>query len=192
MNDFVSDVLVALDETKENLKTQGYRIQEAYRYSNNKSIFDGFNYSQSAKIKFDYDIKKMASLIELVAKLKNPPSYLITFELKDEDECKNQVLAEAMKKAKTKAEAIASAVDMKLARCLKADFKPFEEVLTSSSRVSGRDFAMGNTGDLPAMPRMFQTPQDAPSAAENIQRTFTPEDICISETIYCLWQAESL
>jgi len=189
IDDFVSNVLVALEETKECLKTQGYRIQETYRYVKNKSISDGYAFSQNAKIKLSYDIEKMALFIEQVAKLKNPPSYIISFEVNDEDEYKNQVLAAAMKKAKAKAEAIASAVDMKLTRCVKTDFKPFEDIVISNSVMSSRDFGSGGFGATGPLP-MFMAPPQAENVAETVQRTFTPEDICIAETVYCQWHAE--
>ena len=91
--------------------------------------------------------------------------------------------------SKAQAEAIATAVDMKLIKCLKTDFKPFEQELTSNSLISSSSFAMGDTGSFPVVSSLM-APQAMRSVAETIQRTFTPEDICVSETVFCLWLAE--
>ena len=188
VNAFVSQVLSELADSKDSMKTHSYRIQETYQYQpGKKSSFDGYSFTQSARIEFNYDVKKMALFVELVSKLKNPPAYLISFEVKDEDAYKNQVLSEAAKKAKATAKAIADAVGISLVKCVKADYKPFDEFLTSNSRIRSGDFGgIGNTGQLPVM----IDSKAAMSVSENIQNTFTPEDIIISETIYCLWLAE--
>ena len=192
VTDFISNVIQKIGEDKENLKTQGYRIQELCRLNNNRRVLDKYSFNQNAKIKFDYDIKKMAAFIELTATLGNAPSYTIGFEVKDEETYKNMVLGEAINKAKEKAGIIATALGMKLVRCLKTDFKPFDSSLSSASQINSMDFRLNETGGGVAdgSPAFFSSSSPVAGVSENIQTTFTPEDIRVTESVFCLWQAE--
>lgn len=191
VNRFVTAVIIELGEKKEALKTSGYRVQEKYKLNGNKRVFDGYEFTQSAKIKYKYDAEKMGLFIKLTAGLKDPPSYVIGFEVDDEDVYRNQVLEEAVKKAKAKAETISTAAGLSLSRCIKIDYKPFSGSSVSSSHIGSRDFLMESafSDTIDPLPQITAS-RAFLSVSDTIQNTFTPEDICITETLYTLWLAE--
>ncbi len=183
---FIQSVLNELNIDKERLKTRNFRISQnkQFDYQNQKEIDKGFDYNQSATLKLDYDTELMAKFMEKVALLELPPKYNLKFNIKEKEEAKKEVLAEAYKKAKEKAEIIAMAAGKSLKDCVKVDFKPFEERLISNSHMSDNDVAplICANENVSAKARM--------GAAQVIQNIFTPEDVEISEALYCLWIAE--
>lgn len=178
VKNFIQNILLKMNFKKEDLKTQSLRVYEEskYDYQNQKNIKLGFAYSQNATLKFDYSVDKVAEMISKVSQMVNPPKYFLNFTLKDQEKAKNEVLAEAYLKAKEKAEVIANVAGMNLKGCVKTDFRPFNERVLSNTNL-----------ETPAiMARM----QETSNIEESIKTSFTPQDIEISEVIYCLWIAE--
>jgi len=184
---FMGEVLKAVGLKKEEMKTRSFKVAEKMKSIKKKEknqygqydfekVFDCFEFAQNANIKFDYDLQKMTKFIALVAKLECPPVYALTFEVKNSDEYKNKVLAEAFTVAETKAKAIATAARFKTIKCIKTSFMPFEEKLASASILRSNE--------------MMLCMEDSESISDNMEKTFTPEDIYISETLYCLFKAE--
>lgn len=181
VQDFIEKVLYQMKFSKEDLKTRSFRIYEdkKYDYKNNIEKSYGFVYEQMANIKFDYDLNVVAEFMERVSKLSNPPRYTISFNVKDEKKSKEEVLSDAYNMAKEKAEAIAKAAGKNLKECIKTDFRPFEERVNSYSSL---DNSMFESSSARGSNRAKMA-----TAQETIINTFTPEDIEISETLYCLW-----
>ena len=118
----------------------------------------------------------LSKFMEMVSKLTNPPMYRINFEIKNEEKAKSLVIAKAFVKAEEKAKMIALASGKKLKECIKVDFRPFGERVVSNSNID----------------RVFEDNAclKKQSIGETIQNIFTPEDVEISETLYCLWITE--
>lgn len=179
---FIEKILEQMQFSKEDLKTRSFRVYEEKRYDYEKKIEIkyGFAYTQSATLKFDYDINVVAEFMEKVSKLKNPPKYTIGFSVKNLQQSKNEALADAYNMAKEKAEAIAKTAGKTLKECIKTDFRAFEERVHSRSSLDGIfEEETANFG------MRFQAKKM--SAQDTITNIFTPEDIEISETLYCLW-----
>lgn len=174
---FIKEVIETLDISKEELKTRSFTVSEVtkYDYDKKENIKDGFSYSQFATLRIDYDLKKISEFMEKVSKLKNPPMYRINFEVKNEEKAKSLVIADAYSKAEEKAKMIALAAGKKLKECVKVDFRPFEEKVISNT----------NLGSFFKAEKSLQK-----SVSETIQNVFTPEDVKVSEALYCLWIAE--
>jgi hypothetical protein len=181
---FIENVLQQMQFSKEDLKTRSFRVYEEkkYDYESKREIKLGFAYMQGALLKFDYDINTMALFMEKVSKLSNPPKYTVAFNVKNEQQSKNEAMADAYNNAKEKAEAIAKVAGKTLKECLKTDFRPFEEKVYSRSALGSGIFE-GENADFASVPKKM-------SAKDTITNIFTPEDIEISETLYCLWIAE--
>ena len=79
---------------------------------------------------------------------------------------------------KDKAKVIAEAAGLSLKRCLKVDFKPFTETIISNSNLN--EVYAENSARF----------AKASSASEVVSKTFIPEDIQVSQTLYSLWLAE--
>lgn len=175
--EFVNNLLLKLGFSKEDMKTRNFIIKEDTKYNEvtRKYDFDGYSYNQSSIVRFDYDIKKVASIMEQCAILSNPPYCHIDFGIKDEKEPRKSVLSKAYQDAKDKAEAIAIASGKQLQKCMKIDFQPFTTNYNSNSR-------LGN--------EMFYSEKAIKGSADVITNIFTPEDVEISEKLYCLWIAE--
>lgn len=183
---FIDKILKKLNIDKENLKTRNFRISQNthYDYQTKKQIDCGYDYSQSATLKMDYNMERIAEFIDEVSKLDNPPKYNMTFSIKEQEKAKKEVMGEAYNKAKEKAEIIAISAGKTLKDCVKVDFRPFEEKIYSNSRLSDVDLFESEkaVGAVPMKQRQATT--------DIIQNTFTPEDVEIRETLYCLWIAE--
>ena len=121
-------------------------------------------------------MKRLSEFMDEVTKLENPPRYQISFGIKNMVQAKSLVMADAYAKAEEKAKMIALAAGKKLKDCIKVDFRPFEERVTSNSK-------MGDT--------MFEKAAfAADKVSERIENIFTPEDVEVTETLYCLWITE--
>lgn len=181
---FMNDVLGTMNFEKKDLKTRSFRVceEKKYDYENKIEVKIGFAYTQNATLKFDYDIDFIAEFMDNVSKLLNPPKYTIGFDIKDMTKIKKEVIAEAYNTAKEKAEAIANAAGKTLEECIKIDFKPFDERVYSASKIGNSMFEAERTGYSFGMKKM--------SAQETITNIFTPEDVEVQETLYCLWITE--
>lgn len=178
VEDFIFNILNALEFSKEDLKTRAFRVSEVTKYDEfkKKHVPDGFSYTQNAKLSFDYDMERLSKFMELVSKLKNPPTYRLSFNIKNEEVAKAKVISKAFEKAETKANIIAMAAGKSLKQCVKVDFKPFNERVISNSNLDN-NFLMAEK----CMSR---------SVSDVMQNIFTPEDVEITESLHCLWLAE--
>ena len=177
--DFIQNIMLPNGFSKEDLKTRSFVIREERRYDEitRKYLFDGYSYNQHGTIKFDYDKDLLARFMDALSKIANPPKAYINFGIKDEKLSRKETLKLAYEDAKNQAEAIAYAAGKELKSCVKVDFKPFTTNYVSMSNLNGEM--------LYAEKASFGR-----GAAEVITNIFTPEDIILSETLYCLWLAE--
>lgn len=183
---FINDVLEKMNFNKEIMKTRSFRVYEEKQYDYDKKIYIklGYAYTQQANIKFDYSMNTIAEFMDMVSKLENPPKYHLVFNVKDIKKCKDEVLAEAYNKAKNKAETIAKAAGKELKECVKTDFRPFEERVISRSSLNSQDMYMEKEMSIDGA--KFGMAKRT-GVQETIQTIFTPEDVEITETLYCLW-----
>lgn len=188
VEEFINIVLNKLGINKEKLKTRNFRISRNIRYDylEKKEIDNGFDYNQNAMLKMDYSREMISDFIDSVSKLEKAPKYNMNFTIKDKENAKKEVMSEAYNKAKEKAEIIAIASGKKLKDCVKVDFRPFEEKMYSNSSLSDNNFMLNEERKVGAIPE--KTMRKATS--EVLQTTFTPEEVEIKETLYCLWITE--
>lgn len=174
---FVEQLLIKNNFRKEDMKTRNFVIREDTKYNKITGQYDrdGYSFNQVASLKFDYNKELMANMMVSISKLDNAPMCQINFGVKDEKECRRNILASAYKDAENQAEAIAEASGKTLKYCQKVDFKPFTTDYVSQAMI-GSD--------------MMYAEKACYGAAQTIVNTFTPEDIELSETLYCLWIAE--
>lgn len=183
---FINDILEKMNFNKEIMKTRSFRVYEEKQYDYDKKIYIklGYAYTQQANIKFDYSMNTIAEFMDRVSKLENPPKYHLAFNVKDIKKCKDEVLSEAYNKAKDKAETIAKAAGKELKECVKTDFRPFEERVISRSSLNSQDMYMEKEMSIDGA--KFGMAKRT-GVQETIQTIFTPEDVEIIETLYCLW-----
>lgn len=174
---FINEILLKNGFNKEEMKTRNFVIREDKKYDEitRQYIFNGYSFNQYAILKFDYDKERISIIMEALSKLDNSPNCQINFGVKDEKECKRKILAKAYKDAEEQAQAIAIASGKILKQCVRVDFKPFTTEYISPSTFNSD---------------MMYMKEAAIGVAPTIINTFTPEDIELSETLYCLWIAE--
>lgn len=174
---FVNELLLQNGFTIDNMKTRNFVVREDQKYdeATRTYLFDGFSFNQNATLKFDYNKERMAKIMENLSKLDNAPTCQINFGVKDAKECKRKILSKAYKEAELQAQAIAEAAGKSLKQCVKVDFKPFTTDYVSQTTFDS-DMMYAKSARLGAAPAIINT--------------FTPEDIELSETLYCLWIAE--
>lgn len=172
--DFVNNILYKYGFSEEDIKTKSFIIKEEQKYNEETRSydFDGYSYNQTVILKFDYELDKLTNMMKDISKLSNPPYYKIEFSLKDEEKVKKELISKAYNDAKEKANIIALASNKKLKDCIKVSFKPLDV-----------DFLSLTSLDNSAMYL-----KEASMSLMN--KIFTPEDITLSETIYCLWISE--
>ena len=127
------------------------------------------------RLKFDYDKELIANMMVSISKLDNAPMCQINFGLKDERKCRRDLLTSAYKDAENQAQAIAEASGKTLKYCQKVDFKPFTTNYVSQAIIDSD---------------MMYAEKACSGVTQTIVNTFTPEDIELSEILYCLWIAE--
>ena len=174
VQNFVNNILLLNSFNKEDMKTRSFVVREEQKYNNMTREYspDGFSFTQQATLKFDYDKEKLA---EQLSKMDTAPQCHVAFGVKDEKECRRKILAKAYKDAELQAQAIADASGKTLKQCAKIDFKPFTTTYISQTNFEGE---------------MMYAKAERAGTATTIMNTFTPEDIELSETLYCLWIAE--
>lgn len=174
---FVNELLLQNGFTTDDMKTRNFVVREDQKYDEvtRTYLFDGFSFNQNATLKFDYNKERVAKIMEDLSKLDNGPACQINFGVKDAKECKRKILSKAYKEAELQAQAIAEVAGKSLKQCVKVDFKPFTTDYISQTTFDS-DMMYAKSARIGATPAIINT--------------FTPEDIELSETLYCLWLAE--
>lgn len=174
---FIEEVLLKNGFKKDDMKTRSFIIKEEKKYNEITRTydFDGYSFSQDAVLKFDYDTNLMANIIVAISRFNNSLTCQINFGLKDEEKCRKTLLSNAYKDAENKAMIIAEASGKMLKCCQKVDFRPSTNDYVSNA-ILGND--------------MMYAEKYMKGAIQNIVNTFTPEEIELTETLYCLWIAE--
>ncbi len=174
---FVEEVLIKNNFRKEEMKTRNFVIREETKYNKITGEYDpdGYSFNQMASLKFDYNEELIATMMVTMSKLENAPKCQINFGIKNEKECRKNLLASAYTDAENQAQAIAEAARKTLKYCEKVDFKPF-----TTNYISQTNFG----ADAMFAKRAYD------GATQTIINTFTPEDIELIENLYCLWIAE--
>ena len=174
---FVEEILLKNNFRKEDMKTRNFVIKEETKYNKITGLYepDGYSFNQAASLKFDYNKELLAIMLVSISKLKNPPMCHTNFGIKNEKECRRKILAISYKDAENQAAAIAEASGKTLKYCQKVDFKPFTTNYVSQAMIGSE---------------MMYAEKARYGTVQNLLNTFTPEDILLSETLYCLWIAE--
>ncbi len=174
IKDYIA-LLEKLNFKKDSLKTQSFNVSEnqIYDEKTHKYIKDGFwNFTQNSSLQFNYDLDKLAKLMQETSKINNPPSYTINFTMKNDKKIREELLDLAFKDAEFQAEAIAKSNKKELKECVKVSFEPFDLNFHSSTEAQNIAICKMNASE---------------DLSKTITNIFVPKDIEISTSIYCLW-----
>ena len=115
----VKDAIAKAGVDRDSLKTTNFTVDthyESYRdeKGNYKSRFDGYEYHQSLRFKFDIDNKLLGKVLYQLSTVDVEPRFRIGYGIKDAEKAKNDLLGNAILDAKNKATIISNAAGVEL------------------------------------------------------------------------------
>ena len=174
VRDFLEKVILINGFSKEDFKTNSFSVSEDTIYNEETRKYDviGYKFLEDAKVSFKYDKSKIVSIMNETSKIVNPPKIEVYFTKEETDSIKSEVIRRAYLDATKKADAIALASGGKVASVEKVSDKDFDGSFYSPSHFDGAYMA-----------------KRISNVEDNFINTFTPVDITISETLYCIFIA---
>ncbi len=174
IEDFVK-FLLDMGFNKDDFKTTIFTIREDKIYDDNLKKYEdvGYVFNQNGKLSFDYNLERLSKIISSLSLIKLKPTFNISFNLKDKKLSNEELLKLAYFDAEKQAKSIAEIANLKVVRCQRTSFEPFNEKDFSNTHIEGRDSSL-----------LLKT------ANYNLQDVFVPEDIVLSTTLFCHFIAE--
>ncbi len=103
---------------KEELKTKEMRVLTKYDQEFDgkiyRQVFMGYEITYNLELSLGMDLKKLNSLLGEISKQGSTPEFSIIFDVKDDSPMKKEALGKAAQDAKTRADVLAEAMDLKL------------------------------------------------------------------------------
>ena len=190
---YIAAISERTDFNAEDFKTSSYNIREHFHYSQNDSkdlsqigrpdrrVSDGFEFTQSATLTFDYDRERLAKLLLCTASAPDAPRFHIDFCLKDIHACRRELLPEAYESARQKAEKIAQTAGFSGVECEEIFLDDYHQVAT----IGAEEPAIKKAARL----ERFSAPT-TPTFEDRLQtinENFHPEPITVSKYIDSIW-----
>jgi len=174
----VNQVISAIESIgfdKEDLKTNDFNVRphyEQYTDENNnyKNRFNGYLCEQNLTLAFDLDTKMISNVLNALAKTKVNPGLDIKFSIKDETTISEELIIQATKNAKRKAEILAQASGVSLGDLITIDY---------------------NWKDLPLFSPTNYNLSDRRLLREAQVPEIEPEEISVNDRATFTWQIKS-
>ncbi|MEG2002156.1 MAG: SIMPL domain-containing protein [Clostridia bacterium] len=163
--------LTAVGFSDEDFKTTNFNVESVYDNVRNSSgeyirVFKGFKCVHNLVFEFPYDTDKLAQTLFAISKSLTAPEFSIVFTVKDKTAMTEKLLQNAIADAKSKAEILSKASNVKLGDIQKITYNFDDIAMVSNTR--------------------FQPRLAATYDAANI--SITPEDIKINDTVLVEWE----
>lgn len=123
----VKDAIAKAGIDRDTLKTTNFSVDAHYESykdekGNYKSKFDGYEYHQSLRFKFDIDNKMLGRVLYQLSTIDVEPRFRIGYGVKNAEDAKNELLGNAIADAKKKAEIISKAAGVELGEILDINY----------------------------------------------------------------------
>lgn len=169
--------LVGIGFEKESVKTTNFDVRTDHdqvrdKYGNYQSVFNGYIVSHALKVEFDFDSKRLADALSILATCLANPKLTIGFTIKDPTDINEEMLRSATANAKRKAEILCEASNVKMGQLLSIDYNWGELSIYSNTRYD-------MTEDCMAMMAMSESSID-----------IEPDDIDVSDTATFVWEIQ--
>lgn len=171
--DFLNKALEAAGFEKKSAKTADFRVRADYdRLNDGKgnytSVFMGYKCRHELKIEFDFDTKRLAKALSEISKCIAKPEISIDFTVKDSSAVSGELLKEAVKNAREKAEILCAASGAKLGELLSIDYNWSELHLYSATDydAEGKCMMLGAADDMDIEPEEIKARDTATFAWE--------------------------
>lgn len=121
------------------IKTSYFSVNTDYRCDDdNTCIFNGYICNHDLMLRFDLDLHVLSQTIVAISKSLTNPNFSIDFTIKDKEVISRQLLKDATKKAKERAQALCEASNVKLGNLLNINYNWGEIDVYSDTRFSAR------------------------------------------------------
>lgn len=112
---------------KNSVKTTNFNVRTNYESvkTNNgsyHSVFCGYVCSHNLKVEFDFDTKRLSSVLSAISQCVSKPEFSISFTVKDPTEISRELLISAAGNAREKAEVLCNASGVKLGELTNIDY----------------------------------------------------------------------
>lgn len=159
-------------------KTANYNVKENYnmvrdRKNQMQRQFDGYICTHRLKIEFDYDMELLGKALSTITSSLAEPQLDISFTIKDKDAVNDELLSNAAKNARRKAEILCAAAGATLGKLITVDYN-----WSDINILSKADLRMEDTCAM-ALPTAALPPID-----------IMPKDINVSDTATFIWEIE--
>ena len=160
--EFITTLTQAGNFAKQDIKTSNFFVREDKQYDEKtkRYVLTGFIYSESFEVIFDFNSEKFLQIVSALSRLKNSPSYTLSYLLREDPTRDETLYAEAFKNAKIKAEILARADGKIINKCKKISLVP----------IHNEDIRLMRTNA--------------------IAESFTPKEIEISKVVYCVFETD--
>lgn len=160
------------------LKTLSFHINVEYEnYRDKKSEwkkrFAGYKFIHNMKLEFEADNQLLGEVLYALAHCPVRPEFRIVYAVKDEAAAKNQLLAQAVRDSRQKAEVLAQAAKVSLGDIMNIDYS-WEEI----------SFAVSSANRIAAPYGLMES--DCADCEINIE----PDEIEVSDTVTVIWKIE--
>ena len=162
---------------KDALKTTDFSVRTVYesvREQNGayKSVFKGYACSHTLKVEFNFDAKRLASVLSAISRCVAKPELTVSFTVKDPSAVSSELLHAAAQNANEKANVLCSAAGVKLGELLSIDYNLGDINVCSDTdyKVEGRCM------------------MKAEACLSDIN--IVPDDIKVNDTVTFVWEIE--
>ncbi len=163
---------------KKELKTSELKTITEYDHISKKGayteVFRDYNFIIKMKLCFDFTGKKLGELYAYLSKSKAVPKIDVDFTVKDKESVKKQLLGNAARDAKDKAEILCQSMNAKLGQLVKINYN-WEEVHIYSKSI----FEAGDDDMFVGC---------SPSFVSTGGIDYTPDDIDVSDNALFVWE----
>ena len=160
---------------KEALKTTNFNVDKSFDSirddnGNYKRVFKGFCCTQALKLEFDFQMERLSSVLQAMAKSYASPEWDIRFTVKDRDGIDEALLKSATKNAKEKALVLCEAAGVQLGNLISIDYCWGELNIYSKTELCLEDRCVGY----------------APNGLKGME--IEPDDIDLKDTVTFVWE----
>jgi len=175
--DLLESAVQCIGFEKGALKTISFNVSTQYESVKDRDgayqrVFTGYRCFHRLKLSFDFDSKRLATVLTTIASSSASPELSISFTVKDPVKVSEELLASAADNARKKAEILSRAAGVNLGQLLRIDYNWEELNITSPTRYVFED----------CMKSMMAKNSHAPE--------IEPDDIDLHDTAAFIWEIE--
>lgn len=182
MTESLKDTFVKLGFLRDSVKTLYFNVQaeyESYQAKDKswKRRFEGYKFIHRVKVEFPSDNKMLGKVLYAVGHSPLQPEFSIEYTVKNPEKSKNELLTNAIKDAKEKAEVLTKAAEISLGNIITIDYS-WAEI----------DFVSRPMNRMALEERCLAAPMMEEEPGYDID--IDPDDIEVSDNVTVIWEIQ--